>query len=293
MIPGARITVTNEGTGAVRQMTTASDGVYNVPDLGLGTYRVRVEAKGFSPQERLHLTLYARQVLNVDVQLTVGTAATQVTVAGQAPVINTETSTISTTKTSQELLSLPLTARQGNSNNSFAIYNPGVGVNDSGNFFANGVRQIDTYSAADGIVEMADPDGIGGGQIQPDIESVAEITYITGTPSAEYQSPVNFIQSTKSGTNQFHGSLYWGYNSNSLNARNFFATKVPFRVFNDFAASAGGPIKKDKLFFFADWEGQFNRGQAIVTGNTPLPQWRTGDFSGLLSQGTVIMNPFT
>ncbi|MGH9469599.1 MAG: carboxypeptidase regulatory-like domain-containing protein [Terriglobia bacterium] len=293
MVPGARITVTNEGTGAVREVTTAGDGDYTVADLDLGTYDVRVQAKGFSTEDRPHLILNARQVMNVSFQLHVGSSTTEVQVTGAAPVIDTQTPTLSTAKTSQELLHLPLTARQGASNNAFAIYNPGVGVNDSGNFFANGVRQIDTYTSTDGIVEMADPTGIGGGQIQPDIEGVSEITYITGTPNAEYESPVNFIQSTKSGTNQFHGGLYWDYNSSSLNARNFYSATVPFRTFNDFAASIGGPIMKDKLFFFADWEGQYSRADSIVVGNTPLPAWRAGDFSGLLSQGTIVTNPFT
>ncbi|MGH9327485.1 MAG: TonB-dependent receptor [Terriglobia bacterium] len=293
VIPGAQVTVTNEGTGVARQVTTAADGDYTVADLGLGTYEVRVEAQGFATEKRTHLTLNARQVMNISFQLRVGASTTQVTVSAAPPVIDTQTATLSTTKTSQELLHLPLAARQGNSNNAFAIYNPGVGVNDSGNFYANGVRQIDTYSSTNGIVEMADPTGIGGGQISPGLGSVSEITYITGTPNAEYESPVNFIQSTKSGTNQFHGSLYWDFNGSSLNARNFFASSVPFRNFNDFAGSIGGPIKKNKLFFFADWEGQYNRGDSIVVADTPLPAWRTGNFSGLLSQGTVITNPLT
>jgi Carboxypeptidase regulatory-like domain/TonB dependent receptor len=295
VVPGALVTVRNEGTGATRKVTAASDGDYAVADLDLGTYDVQVQAKGFTTQDQPHLVLNARQVLNVNFKLRVGASSTTVQVTGAAPIIDTQTPVLSTTKTSTELLRLPLTARQDASNNAFAIYNPGVGVNDSGNFFANGVRQIDTYDSTDGIVEMADPTGIGGGQIQADIEGVSEITYITGTPNAEYESPVNFIQSTKSGTNQFHGSLYWDNNNSAFNARNFFASTVPFRNFNDFAASIGGPIKKNKLFFFADWEGQFNRGDDIIVANTPLPAWRAGDFSSLLSQSppTQLVNPLT
>ena len=291
-VPGAKIVVTNEATGVIRRATGGTDGVYTVNDLLPGPYRLQVEANGFSPLDRSGIVLDANRVVNVDVQMTVGSASTRIEVVASAPVINTETSTTSYTKTSEHLLEMPVLIRQGNGNSGFAIYNPGVGVNDSGNFFANGVRQIDNYMSNDGIVEMADPDGVGGGPIAPDLDSVAEISYILANAPAEFKSPVNFTTVTKSGTNQLHGSAYYDYNGSALNARNFFANTVPFRVYNNYAVSVGGPIRKNKTFFFADFEDSSNHLASVINASTPLVPWRTGDFSGLLGKVTL-KNPFT
>jgi len=176
-IPSARVSATNEAMGVARRAMTGTDGIYSITDLPPGRYRLHVEAKGFSQVERSGIVLDANRVVNVDVQMTVGAASERVEVTAAVPVINTETSTTSYTKASEHLLDMPVLVRQSNSNEGFAIYNPGVGVNDSGNFYANGVRQIDNYLSNDGIVEMADPDGVGGGPIAPDLDSIAEISY--------------------------------------------------------------------------------------------------------------------
>jgi hypothetical protein len=293
VVPRAQISVTNEATGVSRRAVTGTDGIYTITDLFPGTYLLRVEAKGFSRMERAGIVLDANRVVNVDVQMTVGAATERIEVTAAAPVVNTETSTTSYTKTSEHLLDMPVLIRQSNSNEGFAIYNPGVGVNDSGNFYANGVRQIDNYLSNDGIVEMADPDGVGGGPIAPDLDSVAEISYILANAPAEFKSPVNFTTVTKSGTNQLHGSAYYDYNGRLLNARNFFSNTVPFRVYNNYAVSAGGPIRKNGTFFFGDFEDSSNHIASVINASTPLVPWRTGDFSGLLSRGIVLKNPFT
>jgi Carboxypeptidase regulatory-like domain/TonB dependent receptor len=293
-IPGAQVTVTNEDTNAARHFTTEANSVYTVPDLEAGIYSVRVEAKGFSTWERPHLNLYPRQVLNVDVHLTVGAISTVVTVTSPSPVIDTETASVTFTHTSKELLDLPLTAREDDTDDDFAVYNPGVARDGCGFLYANGVPGNDTTYLSDGIMEMADPDTTGNGAfIQPGVESLADASYLISTAPAEYSTPTNLILTTKSGTNQFHGSAFWDYNGDVFNARNYFATGVPFGISDDFAVSAEGPIKKDKLFFFADWEGLFNRVDDVLNATTALPQWRTGDFSNLLSQGVIITNPFT
>lgn len=291
-VPGAKIVVTNQATGVVRRATAGSDGIYTVNDLLPDVYRLQVEASGFSPVDRSGLALDANRVINVDIQLSVGSATTRVEVVAAAPVINTETGTTSYTKTADHLLDMPVLVRQTNSNSGFAIYNPGVGVNDSGNFYANGVRQIDAYQSNDGIVEMADPDGVGGGPIAPDLDSIAEISYILANAPAEFKSPVNFTTVTKSGTNQLHGSAYYDYNGSALNTRNFFSNTVPFRVYNNYAVSVGGPIRKNKTFFFADFEDSSNHLASLINASTPLVPWRTGDFSGLLGK-TVLKDPFT
>jgi hypothetical protein len=293
-VQGAELTVTNENTNAVRQFTTGTDGIYTIPDLVAGEYQLLVSAKGFSALKRPHLTLDPRQVLNVDLRLTVGANTTEITVTAQASVIDTETGSVTFTHPSEELSNLPIVDRQDHTDDDYAVYNPGVARDGCGFIYANGVPGNDTTYSSDGIIEMADPDTTGNGAfIQPGVESLADITYLISAPSAEYSTPTNLIVSTRSGTNKFHGSLYWDYNADALDARNYFATSVPFSILNDFAVSLGGPIIKNKLFFFVDWEGLFSQYQDVIDATTALSPWRTGDFSDLLTQGVVIKNPFT
>ncbi len=102
--------------------------------------------------------------------------------------------------------------------------------------------------------------------------------------------PANFAVVTKSGTNDYHGTAFWDYNSSALNARDFFSPAAPFRVYHNFGTSFGGPIRKDETFFFGDYEGSREAANVLITGNTPLPAWRSGDFSGL---STNIIDPLT
>ena len=292
-VPNARITVVNQDTGFTRRGSTALTGVYTISDLVPGTYRVLVEGKGFNTQEKQGIPLDANHVVTVDVQLAVGSSTTQVDVRSTVPIITTETSTTSYVKTDAQLQDTAVLVRQGNSTQGFVIYNPGIGVNDSGNYAGPGARQIDTYWTNDGIVEMQDLVGSGGSGVGPGLENVAEINYTLVNSPAEFKGATTVTTVSKSGTNGFHGTLYYDYNGSRLNARDFFATTVPFGVYNDFAGSIGGPIKKNKTFFFADYEGSRRRSAAVVADNTPLAAWRTGDFSNLLASGKIVKNPFT
>src|SRR5260370_25920461 len=225
-VSGAVITVTNENTNLVRQFTTGTDGAYTVPDLEAGVYQVRVEATGFSALQRPHLDLYPRQVLNLDLQISVGPASETITVTSPPPVIDTETATITYTHTPEELVNLPLITRQDDTNSDYSIYNPGFARDNCGFIYANGVQGNDTTYSSDGIIEMADPDTTGNGAfIQPGLDSLADVSYVVVGPSAEYSTPTNLVLVTKGGTNQFHGNLFWEYNGAVLNARNFFASE--------------------------------------------------------------------
>ena len=279
VIPGAQVTVTNQDTGGVRHASSGAGGVYTFTDLLPGPYRLNVEQKGFNSLERSDIVLFANGTVNIDVQLDVGSASTKVEVSGAAPVINTETATTTYAKIGEHLEDMPILLRQSHGNLGVAVYNPGTGVNNSANIYANGVRQLDSVMSNDGIVEMADPDGVGGGQIGPDLDGVAEINYILANAPAEFRSPVNFTTITKSGTNEFHGSAFYEINNTVLNARQFFSATVPVHIYNDFVFSAGGPIRKNKTFFFADWDQESNHSQTVVTANTPLVAWRSGTFS--------------
>lgn len=290
-IPNAKTIARNEATAVERSVQSAADGVYSLTDLLPGTYTVSIEATGFSTLERKGVVLDANRIVNVDGRMAVGSASSKVEVTGAAPIINTETSTTSFVKTGSEIVDTPLAMRQAHSNLGFATYNPGANVGGSAEIMANGIRTLDGYSSTDGIVEMSDPVGVGGGQISPDMDSIAEVNYILVDAPAEFKSPVNFTTVTKSGTNAFHGMAFYEYLSSELNARNFFSATVPFRVYNDFVLNLGGPIRKNKAFFFFNYDQEHNRNETVVTGNTPPVAWRNGDFSSLLP--TAIKNPLT
>ncbi len=292
-VPDADITVVNQDTGFTRRKATATTGVFTIPDLVPGTYRVHVERSGFNPQDKQDVLVDANHIVTVDFRLTIGASAAHVEVEASVPIITTESSTTSYVKSGADLLDSAVLVRQGNSNQGFVMYNPGIAVNDSGNYSGPGARQIDTYWTNDGIVEMQDLVGSGGSGIGPDLENVAEINYSLVNSPAEFKGATTITTVSKSGTNAFHGSLYYDYNGSALNARDFFAATVPFAIYHDFAGSIGGPIKKNKTFFFADYEGSRFHRSAVITDNTALPAWRTGDFSGLLASGKIIKNPFT
>jgi hypothetical protein len=122
----------------------------------------------------------------------------------------------------------------------------------------------------DGIAVMAYLDGIGGGPVQPSLEGIEQVNIDLAGTQAEFARAANFTVVSKSGTNELHGGAFSDYNGNQLNARNFFLATVPFRVFHNFGASVGGPIRKNKTFYFADYEGAREAATAVIAANTPL-----------------------
>lgn len=289
-VPGAAVTIRNEATGIQQKVSTDNAGVFNAADVQPGTYDVNVLATGFQQQERKGIVVNAHNVVNVNLALTVGQAQTQVEVTAAPPVLDTSSQTLSYTQSVTQLEDAATVSGLSDNNQYFALYAPGMAVNNNGGIHSNGVRTNDTRVANDGIVELADADGVGGGPIGPAPMSVAEVTTITTDATAEYQTPTNVVVVSKSGGNEIHGMAMWDWNGSDLNARNFFSNSVPFNNFNDFTANVGGPIRKNKLFYFANYEALRDRGQSVLSANVPLAAWRTGNFSGLSTQLT---NPYT
>ncbi len=283
LVPGAEVEVTNEGTGAARRVATTSSGVFNVPNLDLGQYKVRVSAQGFSTYERSGLVLTANQIISLDVQLALGSTTTLVEVQGASPVIATETHDLSGTVSHEALISLPLVGRQRGDGGiySYATLSTGVAaVPSSSTPIIQGSRSsVGILPQMDGIAVMAYPQGAS--PVQPSLEAVQELKIETSAAPAEFTTAGNIQVISKSGTNQFHGSAFWMYNSNSLNARSFFSAVRPFRVYNNAAASIGGPIKRNKLFFFADYEASREAVTTTLLQSHPLPAWKLGNFTGL------------
>jgi hypothetical protein len=295
VIPNAAVTLTNEKTGFTYKSTTSNSGVYIVPNLLPGSYTLRVEAHGFEPSVTSGINLNANQTANVDAPLMVGgTGNTYVEVKGSQPILNTQTAALSTVLTPEQMEQMPLITRQKGDEGvyGYAFFNTGVSNArcQSCSIIANGARYLDQQPTVDGITVMSSMDSVGGSTVQPGLEGMGEVDVILSNASAEFSQPVQLAMVRKGGTNTFHGGFFYNYNGSRFNAANYFSTSVPFRVYNDFGASLGGPILKNKLLFFGDYEGSRESTAVIDTLNVPLPQWRTGDFSSL---NTPLIDPHT
>jgi hypothetical protein len=264
IIPKATVTATNEGTGVATVRPTNAEGLYSIPELTPGFYTVKAEAQGFKSLLNTHIELTVGYTQRVNFKLEVGAMTQSVTVEGQAPSVDTESNRMSDLVTAQQVENLPLNGRNifqliqlapGAVNSSAVDMEPG-----SRGFttVVNGARENMNGFQIDGIVDK----GLSGGSdTQPAVDSVQEFRVDTEVLSAEYGSTVGALTqvSTKSGTNQFHGDAYEFVRNNDLDSRSFFEnTRNPFKM-NQFGATLGGPIKKDKLFFFGSYEGERTR----------------------------------
>ena len=292
IVPRADVEVINEGTGVARRTTTAVAGVFNVPNLNPGTYKVHISAKGFTTYERANLNLIANQIINLDVPLALGETTTLMEVHEASPVITTEANDISGGMGQQSMESLPGVGRHAGDIGVFAYTTLTTGaaaVPSRSIPILGGLRDsVGVLPTIDGIAVMAYPQGAG--PVQPSMESIQEVRMETAVAPAEFSTAGNVQIISRSGTNGYHGGAFWDYNGNALNARNFFSANVPFRVYNNFGASLGGPIKNNKLFFFVDYEGSREAATVTSVESVPLPEWRTGNFSGL---STIIKDPVT
>lgn len=293
VVPNAKVVITNEGEGVVRQAATGGTGVYSVPNLGVGSYRLQISASGFAPYERTGMILIANQVLNADATLALGQSGTSVQVVDSGAQISTDTSNLSNLKTSRDLEELPLIARH---TADLGIYGYARLVPGANNVAGNSIVNVQGLRQATGVLPSIDGIGVAAyltrspGPVQPSLEGIQEVNIQLANTPAEFATPSSFSVVTKSGTNAYHGSAFWDYDGNALNTRDFFATSAPFRVYHDFGGSLGGPIRKNKTFFFVDYEGSRDSSVVPLTGNTALPAWRNGDFSGI---STVVKDPLT
>jgi hypothetical protein len=284
VIPRAQISINNVATGVARTLTTDVAGFYSAPNLIPGTYAVTVSAPGFTTevQTGITLTVGAQQVLNLTLRL--GRTTEEIQVAGAAPTVQLATSSISAVVNSATVRQLPL---NGRSWTDLATLQPGVNAIQTQPAFTAGPdrgkrgfgAQITVAGARpqqnnyrlDGISINDYANGAPGSVLGGDlgVDAIQEFSVLTSNYSAEYGRTsggvVNAI--TRSGTNQFHGSVYEFLRNSALDARNFFdGTIPPFRR-NQFGAEAGGPIRKDKVFIFGDYEG-IRQSKGITTVDT-------------------------
>lgn len=289
LIPRAAVAVTSESRGTVRHVTTGPSGVFNVPDLEVGAYRVSVAVAGFATYEQAGVNLNANQVISLNVQLVLASKATVTEVTAAAPIINTSDATISSVVTGQSMEQVALVSRHHADAGFYdlMLLNPGTAqVPDNGaGATINGVNQATGQTVAiDGITLMRNTSGYGAGEEQPSFDAVRELNVITTDAPAEFASPVATTEVTVSGTNKFHGAGFESYNSNILDTRDFFNPgNIPRVVYNDFGANLGGPIQKNKTFFYFSFEGLRTGSDQLLVASVPTAQWRNGNLSSLCS----------
>ena len=293
-LPGATVDATSQGTGISRSTKTDDTGHFLLPLLSIGIYTLQVSAQGFQTVEEKDIKLQVDE--NREVNFSLNPAAVQQTVEVSATAVAVETAnpTLGQVITSQQVAQLPLNGRDFVQ---LATLTPGTTQETNPNSFFNGggssevsIRGSYSLSVGGSRANTTDwlLDGIdnneltaGGIAILPNIDALQEFKVLTYNYSAEYgtRGGPAVLLTTKSGTNQFHGSLFEFLRNTSLNARNFFAPTRGAFIQNQYGGSIGGPIKKNKLFFFGDYQGRQTRQGITFVGQVPTPEMLNGDFS--------------
>ena len=280
-VPNAKVTVVKQATNASTTVTTSPEGQYTVTNLEPGVYRLTVTASGFNEQVIRDITVFVNQTARVDVTLEVGAVSSRVEVEATAPVVQSETSSIGQVVDSKQVTTMPLDGRS-------SIYGllalaPGVMTTGQNPVISGGVWFGSTNLTVDGVSDI-DTGDERLGPVVPSLESIGEFKVIANGASAEFgRGGAQVLVETRSGTNQFHGSVFEFNRNRALAAKNFFATSLPKPPFNrnEYGGSLGGPILKDKLFFFGTFEGLRRVTSAPVVTAQPTSSLKSGNFAGL------------
>ncbi len=293
-VPGAKVTVTAPATGASRTFTTSDSGEYIVPLLGVADYTVQVELAGFQTAKAEGIRLQVDEHRELDFKLTPASVQSTVEVNSTAVAIQTSDATLGQVITTQQVADLPLNGRDFVQ---LATLTPGVSQETNPNSFFNGGPSSEasargSYSlsvggsradSTDWLLDGNDNNELTSGAISilSSIDSIQEFKVLTYNYSAEWgtRGGPTVLVTTKSGSNQFHGTLFEFLRNTDLDARSFFAASTEKFNLNQFGASFGGPIKKDKTFFFVDYEQKYQRHGIPFTGVMPTVAERNGDFT--------------
>jgi hypothetical protein len=309
-IPGATVIATAQQTGLARKTNTDGAGHYLLPLLPVGVYTVHVDATGFQSAESKDLTLQIDEARELDFSLVPGTVVTTVAVTGDAVAVESTTSALGQVITSQQVAQLPLNGRDfvqlatltsgataETSTSSFFTTAASSEVAARGPFSLSvgGSRPNSTDWLLDGVDnnELT----AGGIGVLTSIDDIQEFKVFTATYSAEFGTRAGpaVLVTTKSGSNNFHGTLYEFVRNTDLDAKSYFANSIEKFNLNQFGGAVGGPIRKNKTFFFIGGEQKYQLHEIPFTGLVPSLAMRSGDFSsdpfGNPASGLVITNP--
>jgi len=302
VVPGVSVMLRNTENNLTNEIVTDQSGEFRFLTVPAGRYELTAEKRGFTKVLHSVFAVHAAEPARVDVVLKVGAASEQVTITGAPTVVNTVTANEGNTITGEQVNSLPLTNRVFTQLMSLepgvsmpVVVDPGFGSNSSVNFSVNGVRDDENNLLIDGVRNV---DTFGGNAfVTPNLFAISEVRIdnsdYTATAGRSAGAQVNLV--TRSGTNKFHGDAFEFFRNNIFNAENYFSTISPEDRHNDFGYDVGGPIKKDRIFFFWSQEWRrivVNSGPVITVAPTSLE--REGNFSESLIQpiDPTTGNPF-
>jgi hypothetical protein len=294
VVPGATVIVRNQDTGIEQRTVTDASGLYQALNLIRGRYTVRVEQPGFKRFDVVGLLLESATTVRADARLETGDLSSSIEVKGEAPVIDTETMDVSDARDGQTMVRLPLNVR-GSFNGYYydmVRLTPGVVASSSNNFSFGGTRTYQFTTGVDGIVTNGVLYGNSTGTAQSGLDFTQEFRVQLANGNAEFSTPGGFFATTKSGANEMHGSLFHYYAGSKLNARNTFAKSAPFGILNNFGGTVGGPIIRNRTFYYAGVERFVQRSNATINATTPTLAMRRGDFGSILGD-TEIMDPLS
>ena len=297
-IPQAKVTVTNKQTGVASVTATNAAGAYTLPNLPPGSYQLAAEAKGFRPLETAAFPVDAFRTVRQDLKFEVASTSTEVTVSATAStVIQTESPAITAALSTKQILDLPTNLRSvfGNAGDSGLLFVmapltiPGlVQVGSGATWTIPGGSGNALNAKVDGILttfaNFGSPDPVS----QPSMEAVQEFTANVLTNRAEFGGMGTITSVTRTGTNQYHGGVFWYVRNSAFDARNTFSSTKPGQNIHNYGATFGGPLKKDKTFFQLTFDGTQGSRAYLFTSNVPTLAQRRGDLTG----AAALRNPF-
>ena len=301
VIPGVSVEITSEEQGTSNLVETQGDGTYYLPNLRPGTYAIRMESDGFRPHEVSNLRLEVGSVLTYDAVLEVGSLTETVTVEAASPLVETSRGSLAAVVENKRVLELPLVNREV-----FDLIDltPGAQRMRNSNRAGGGDVTIAggrTRSAGvfiDGVVNSRTGIGATITELSPPVDAISEVRVEANAPTAEYgRSAAGFMNATtKSGTNEFHGSGYWFLRNDALNARGWDARSKTKLRRNVPGATIGGPIVRNKAFFFYNYDITIQNLENLRVRSVGRPAWHGGDLSTMLqSNGQLrrVYDPLT
>lgn len=305
-VPGASVTLTNVGTGLTRTVTSDGIGEYTAPQLPTGSYSVTAELSGFKTVTVSNIHLGVDQKLRIDLRMEVGAVTEAITIEAEAPLVQTSSSELGTTVVREQIETLPLNGRNFVSLTRTipGVLRPPPGANIDGagslawragsGFSANGQRARDNNYLLDGVDN--NETWLQTVVLFPSVDAIDEFKIQTSTYSAEFGRSLGGVVNLqiRSGSNSFRGNLFEFHRNDALDANNFFNNRAgrpkPDFKQHQFGGTLGGPIVRDKTFFFADYQGLRIRQGLTYLSTVPTERMRQGDFSEL---SRIIYDPLT
>src|SRR5262245_2065146 len=298
VLPNLSVTVRNTQTDQRRNATTESDGTFQFVNLDAGTYEIAVIQPGFSNHKQT-VDLLARQTVRTNVRLSVAGVAEAVEVRDSQPVIETDRATLDSSKSGDDINRLALNFRATNNTSPIVVatLSQGVQQDRSGQISVAGLLPFMTSFSIDGISTQRTRGGGASRELFPSVESISEFKVSSASSNAEFMQATDITTTSKSGTNQWHGTGFWFFQDGSLNSVDRFAPRdssgTPIKPdirANSFGGSAGGPVIKNRTFVFGTYEGVRRPNEITLSQIVPPDAFRTGDLSSVTKQ---LINPMT